>query len=432
MRVSIRSSDARRARNLQDVLAAAGVEAVALVGPRQRQRLAPEDVAILDADPDVRPWALAEAQSLAQGVTRPGAIIAATDFGHPPDAHAGAFDGWLQRDAPPALIQRELARARRAHIARDELTLRRETSSLCGGSMPPANGAPGWRALFIGEPHPYFLALERALTAERGRLEAAFSSFMGFDFLHDDRFDAVVLNANADAATALSLCGALRRNARLHHLPTLMLSERMETDFAAAAIERGASILVDRQTSFSHATEWLFSMMRRGREDAAVESGLIAIRAAHTGTASLFTPAFMEAHVETVARAAALTGRPLTLVGLRIALAPGARAPDGPAWKRGVQQVAEICGRLVRTEDCAALMEDDLVIIALPGADSREARKTAARVASVTECTAFAAGDTAAGPITLEQSVVELAVGESGKALMARARSLHDTQGALA
>ena len=58
-----------------------------------------------------------------------------------------------------------------------------------------------------------FLALERVLAEQGGLVAAAFSSYAGFDHLHDEPFDAVVLNGAQDAQTAISLCAALRRNA---------------------------------------------------------------------------------------------------------------------------------------------------------------------------------------------------------------------------
>lgn len=429
MRVSVRSSSARRARDLQDVLVAAGVEAAALVGPMQRQRLAPEDIAILDAHPDARGWALAEVAQLAALDARPGSIVAATDFAHPPTPGDDPFDGWIQTDGPAALMTRELAAARRSAIAREELSLRLLTAAACGGA--PAFTAPqaGWRALYIGEPHPFFLTLERALARQHGRLEAAFSSFMGFDFLHDDRFDAVALNAHADSATALALCGALRRNARLHHLPTLMLADTRDGDFTAAAIGRGASLVIGARDDHDDAIAWLFSKIRRGRRETHVEAGLAAVRSSHAGPASLFGAPFFLRHMEALSAAAHVSGRPLALIGLRVALAPGARQASASGWRRGVYQVAEICGRLIRAEDSAALLDGDLIVIALPGADAREARVAAERVASVTECTAFAAGETEAGPIVLEQNVAELAIGESGAGLLARTRAAFDLQG---
>ncbi len=432
MLVSVRSSSARRARMLQDTLAALGVEAVALVGPAPQRRTAHEDVAILDAHPDERAWAEDEAGRLAAREDRPGAIVAATSLDQPPLSDEDPFDGWVQTDGPAALIMRELIAARRSTPARAELAHRLDTARACGAEPTFTAPGGGWRALYIGEPHPFFLALERALAARDGRLEAAFSSFMGFDFLHDGRFDAVALNAGSDSATALALCGALRRNARLHHLPTTMLVQKNAEDISASAVERGASLIVGSDTDHDTAIRWMFEKIRRGRREAHVEAGLTAVRGACAGPSSLFSAPFFDKHIERLAHAAHMSGHALSLVALRVQLAPGARKAGAAGWRRGLHQVAEIAGRLIRVEDTAALLEGDMIIIALPATQSGEALCTAERVASVTECTAFAAGEADAGPVVLGRNVTELAPGESGGAFLSRTLSVFDLEGARA
>jgi hypothetical protein len=59
--------------------------------------------------------------------------------------------------------------------------------------------------------------------------------------------------------------------------------------------------------------------------------------------------------------------------------------------------------------------------VALPATNLEGARRTAARIASVAECTAFAAGEKDVGPLLFEQSAVELQPGESGGGALARA-----------
>ena len=255
---------------------------------------------------------------------------------------------------------------------------------------------------------------------------------MGFDFLHDGRFDAVTLNAGTDSATALALCGALRRNARLHHLPTTMIAENNAEDIAASAIERGASLIVTAETDHAVAIRWMFEKIRRGRREAQVEAGLAAVRTACAGASTLFSALFLEAHMERLAQAAHVSGQSLSLVALRVQLAPGARQASAAGWRRGVYQIAEIVGRLSRLEDTAALLDQDMIVIALPATRSEEAHRTAERVASVTECTAFAAGEADAGPIVLARHVTELAPGESGRALLARTLAVFDLEGARA
>jgi len=421
MRVSVRSYDARRARALQETLAAGGVEAVALVGPLPSRTHLSDDIALIDAAPEAFAWAEEEARRIARSANRPTSIVAASRSGDPPVDDATAFDAWVQIGAPDGVIERELVSIQRHSAARTELLRRIETARARGVASSASEPNGPWRALYIGEPSPFFLAQERAFEAVDGKLEAAFSSFMGFDFLHDSRFDAVTLNATNDAATALALCGALRRNARLHHLPTAVIVKRGDTATIVGAVDRGATLIVHADEAPEPTLHWLFEKVRRGRRHAHVEAGLAAVKRVCVGPGGLFNSDYFADHLTRLADAAHISGRPLTVAALRICLAPGARTRSATAWDRSVVQIGELAGRLVRAHDAASLLQDDIIVIALPGSHAEEGRHAAKRVSSVVECTSFASGEGAAGPIVLEHSVVELNPGEGGGAFLARA-----------
>jgi two-component system cell cycle response regulator PopA len=146
----------------------------------------------------------------------------------------------------------------------------------------------------------------------------------------------------------------------------------------------------------------------------------------------LFAQTFFDRHLARLSDAAHLKSRPLTLLALRMTLAPGARETTAVAWTRSANQIAELAGRLIRANDMASVLDGDVIAIALPDATLHEGRRTAERVSGVVECTAFASGEGEAGPIILEHSVVELAAGESGAGLKARALDPFHPQGALA
>ena len=97
-------------------------------------------------------------------------------------------------------------------------------------------------------------------------------------------------------------------------------------------------------------------------------------------------------------------------------------------WKRGFGEIATLTGRLIRDADTGVVLGRDLIVVALPATDLKGARRSAERVASVAECTAFAAGEGGAGPLVFEQSVVELQPGESGAGLLTRATGVFEPQ----
>lgn len=421
MRVSVRSFDARRARAMQETLADGGVEAVALVGPISPRTPIADDITLLDAAPEALAWAEEEARRISRSAGRPVAIVAVSCGGEPPADDTSGFDAWVQLDAPDGVVEQELTSIHRRAAARTEFLRRIETARARSvATSAPATSGP-WRALYIGEPSPFFLAQERAFATVGGRLEAAFSSFMGFDFLHDARFDAVTLNATNDAATALALCGALRRNARLHHLPTAVIVKRDDVATIHGAVERGATLIVHPDEAPEAKLRWLFEKVRRGRRHAHVEEGLAALKRACAGRAGLLDVDYFSDHLVRLSEAAHASGRPLTVAALRVCAAPGARTPPQRLWDQGVAQIGELAARLVRAQDAIALLHDDLLVISLPDSGAVEGRQAAERVSGVVECTSFASGDGDGGPVVLEHSVVELHAGEDGRALLARA-----------
>src|SRR5690606_24713075 len=134
------------------------------------------------------------------------------------------------------------------------------------------------KALYIGAPSSMFLALERALAEQGGLVAAAFSSYAGFDHLHDEPFDAVVLNGAQDAQTAVSLCAALRRNATLYHLPTMVIVASGDSETAKAAIARGASAVATVNAPCGPSLGWLFEAVRRERRRRAAEHEMLSLR----------------------------------------------------------------------------------------------------------------------------------------------------------
>ena len=411
MRIVVRAGDARVARDAQALLAGAGISATALAGP---YRDAPdgEDIRVV-ADASAPPRS--ETSALLSTLT-------GCSIDQPPAIGLAPQTGALALNAPPRLLAAQLDAWTRVAIAEEERARRLATATALGIAAPKPMEPRKLKALYIGAPSSMFLALERTLADEGGLVAAAFTSYTGFDHLHDEPFDAVVLNGAQDSQTALSLCSALRRNATLYHLPTLMLTKPGDTATAASAIDRGASAICSTLTPCSASLGWLFEAVRRERRRRVAEHEMRALRDlmgdARTG---LWLRDPFDAHLVRLASDHHATGRPMSMVVLRVTPAIGAREPSPAVWRKGFGEIASLAARLMRDADSGATMGSDLIAIALPAARLKNAKRTAERIASVAECTAFASGEGGAGPLVFEQSVVELQPGESGSALLARA-----------
>lgn len=427
MRIVVRCRDPRAARAAQDMIGRAGVDAVGLPGEPGQPFLAPggEDVTII-AEPE---WetALTFARSARSTGRLPLAVLWGVESSAPPPAGLKAapeFTGVVALDASPALLAAQVSAAIRTGAAEEERDRRNLTLRALGLAPPKVAKPRKLKALYIGAPSPIFLSLEAAFAGHGGLVAAAFSSFIGFDHLHDEAFDAVVLNGAADAATALSLCSALRRNASLYHLPTMMVIAPGDEATAATAVERGAAAIVPVNAPSDVSLAWLFEAIRRERRRTAAEHSSRALGDAmgdpRTG---LFRRRPFEIHLEQLASDHHASGRPLTVAALRVLPAHGATPPAEQVWSRGFTEIASLAARLIRDADCGMTLGVEWIVLALPATDLEGAQRTAERIASVAECTAFASGEGGAGPLVFEQSVAELQPGESGTGLMTRALS---------
>jgi len=417
LRIVVRAPDARIAREAQTQLIAAGVDAAALLGPA---RPAPdgEDISIfpVTGDDDL-------AAAATGGTTL--ASLAGRRWSAPPARGLNApssFMGSIALDAPAPLLAAQVEAWSRVAIAEEERARRIATAAAIEAPTPQPLEPRKLKALYIGAPSSMFLALERALSEQDGLVAAAFSSYAGFDHLHDEPFDAVVLNGAQDAATAVSLCAALRRNATLYHMPTMVVVASGDATTAKAAIERGASAVATVNAPCGSSLGWLFEAIRRERRRRTAEHEMRALRdvMGDSRTGLWQRPAF-DAHLARLAADHHGSGRTMAMSVLRVMPAHGARAPAEDVWRRGFTEVATLASRLIRDADSGVTLGGDLIAIALPACDLKGAKRTGERIASVAECTAFASGDGGAGPLVFEQSAVELQAGESGAGLLARA-----------
>lgn len=430
MRIVVRSPTARIAREAQESLAAAGVEALALTDARASPD--GQDILIVPARDATLDQARALANAARASDRPPLSTLLGVNWADAPPKGLAAdpvFSGAIALDAPATVLAAQVEGFIRIAIGAEESGRRTATAEDSGAPALASAEARKLKALYVGAPSPIFLRLEHALAEQGGLVAAAFSSFAGFDHLHDDEFDALVLNGAQNPATAISLCAALRRNATLYHLPTMVVVAPDDAVTAKAAFDRGASAVATVNTPSGASLGWLFEAIRRDRARKSAEHSLRAQRDLlgdpRTG---LFKRQTFDSHLARLAGDHHESGRPLALAALRVLPAHGARQPDAEAWRRGFAEIASLAGRLIRECDSATAIGVDLIALALPATDVAGAKRMAERIASVAECTAFAAGDNGAGPLVFEQSAVELQPGESGAGMLARAIRVFDSE----
>ncbi|MEZ5996968.1 MAG: hypothetical protein R3C25_14580, partial [Hyphomonadaceae bacterium] len=335
---------------------------------------------------------------------------------------AAPFTGAIALDAPARLLAAQVRDWARVAVVEEERTRRAATARAHALSAPAPAAPRPLRALYVGAPSAVFLELERMFTGHNAAITAAFTSHAGLEHLHDETFDAVILNGAQDKATAVTLCGALRRNASLYHLPTMMITAPGDAATAEAALSRGASSVADAGAPCGPSLGWLFEAIRRERRRYSAEHDARAFRDimgdARTG---LWRREPFEAHLARLASDHHASGRPLSVAVLRVLPAHGARQPGADVWRRGFGEISSLAARLMRDADSGAAFGADIIAVALPASQLKAAKRAAERIAAVAECTAFAAGDNTPGPLVFEQSAAELQPGESGAGLLSRA-----------
>ncbi len=301
------------------------------------------------------------------------------------------FDLALSPPLHPQQTAMRLESLLRAAVAEEEVALRAETFAAHGRTLPaPSPDARPVRVLTVGEPAPKFLALRHALSEQGAEVVAAFSAYTAFDYLHESRFDAVVLWAGETHAEALSIAGGMRRNTRLYHIPTLLYLREGADVALAEAFGRGLSDVAAAGTPEAETAARVVALARTHRRETAIRETLERARASGLLDAAtgLFTRDLFAAHLSRLAQAAGRRRR-LAVAVMRLSSPNLGRFRGSGALDRATPQIGAMLGRLVRAEDTAARLGPDVFALALPAADEAAARSAAQRIAAVIACTAF-------------------------------------------
>lgn len=304
-----------------------------------------------------------------------------------------AFDGVLDAFATPSVLAARLGSSLRIAVMADEAKLRFRTLARFGGPAHPpiVNSAKAPRILLFGQPGPDLLRFTTALTQQGAESIAAFTSFTAFDYLHESEFDGVVILARDDRATALSFCAAMRRNARMFHMPCLILASP-DFDNPHEAIERGATDFAVAGDDDEAAADRLLNFVDEKRSRDALNLAFAAARApaAMEATTGLYAPSFFLSHLESLARRAHETDRPLSIALARLDMdASLGVMHTRHGIERLMSQSGAMLSRLVRAEDVAARLDQTTFAVAFPSSDEEAATIAADRIAAVLECTAF-------------------------------------------
>lgn len=246
------------------------------------------------------------------------------------------------------------------------------------------------RVLFIGKAAPQFMVIINALQDRRVKVIAAFTSFTAFDYLHEENFDAVVINGLASEEPAFTISSTMRRNSRLFHVPVVLLSDAMDPAVLAQAHEKGISDIIIADAAAEEISSRVLELARYHNAHSQLKAafgrlGNSDVLDLQTG---LFTSQFFNMHSQRLSMDANKNGTPLTLAMLNIKLSGEAKA-DAETFKSACAQMGGMIKNLIRMQDSAAWLGDGNFAVLCPSETQTQVRKIAARISEILEGTAF-------------------------------------------
>lgn len=281
-----------------------------------------------------------------------------------------------------------------------------------------------FKILFVGKPTPEFMVVINALQEKNVEVVAAFTTFSAFDYLYEKSFNAVVMNALVDVEPPLSISATMRKNAKLYHVPTLLLVDGETFDQEKRAFEKGARDLIDAKADLEEISGRILELANYHRIHSQLKQEFDKLGGDNcidtpSGT---FNDTFFYAHLRRICRELGPQDIPVTLVAVKI-------WPNAP-FPVSSQEVSDACAKvgsmiknLVRMEDITARIEDDTYLLAFSNETESSIAPVIERISAIVDCAAFATSIKDQGPFTVQLNIaaVSLAEGENSDFFAGRA-----------
>lgn len=256
------------------------------------------------------------------------------------------------------------------------------------------------RILFIGKATTEFMTIMNAMQERNVDFIAAFTSFTAFDYLHDEPFNGVIINANGKYDTALSIITTMRRNTALYNVPALVLTGHDAIIDAERAYEKGLNDILTIGAPSDETAGRILELAHFHRSQQKLKSLYVNLAKtdiveADTG---LHTSEFFKAHIGQNHQIASSQKTALTLavfkthpvlVSVQNSKEAELSTLDPRALKAALRQIGEMIRSVVRVQDCAARLSRNQFAILFPGKDEAQVTPIAQRICDMISCTAF-------------------------------------------
>lgn len=250
------------------------------------------------------------------------------------------------------------------------------------------------------------------------------------DKLNAASFDAAVVSVDGAADEWLTMCGDIRDNPRLFHLPVLVLADPHNLLDPAALYEKGASDVLVRPLDEEVLRSRLMLLVKQHRYQRRMQETYHRARHLETGDSltGLYCFGYLHDYLASLIADAELRTREFS-VGF-FDVDGMARINQRYGYAGGdvlLRQVASSIGRLVRGEDLTARYGGEEFCVVMPETSQEAAATALRRIAGVIGQTEFGVA-TAEGPVVIRLKVGCAGFdpresGDSAESLIARARA---------
>ena len=318
--------------------------------------------------------------------------------------HDALFDSVIFPPAHPAQIAARVTSMIRLAAMQREITVRIETLREDFGIdykfNTPAK-AERFRVLFVGKASPEFMVVINALDKRDTDVIAAFTPYSAFDFMHDNPFDAVVLNMMGSPEPALSISAAMRRNSKLYHTPALFLTGDTfaEHDLAYA---KGATDIIPFGSGEQEISGRILELANYHRLNMRLktEFGNLGGDRCIESASGTYNQKFFYAHLRRVVAADKLAGLPTSMMLVRIDNNED-DAVSADILQLAYDQIGGMIKNMVRMEDIVARLGNNLYAVAFPSQFASTIEVVARRLSGAIDAMAFPKGGTGYGSYQL-------------------------------
>lgn len=254
--------------------------------------------------------------------------------------------------------------------------------------FPPietSSSAPS--VLIASVPGPAALAALAAAETVSANCGAALTAGQAMRALETGLFDVAVFLPQSEGDPLVSLARSLRRHYRFQDLPVIMAAPDAGPRLKIATASAAEALLPQHLCDDLPAR--LLAVSRRARLIAAMRRFLSACsgEGVRDRLSGAFTPHFFTQHAERVFARADQTGRPASIVCIR--LAPATAEDVDIAAGRTLTEAARLINRVCRAEDCVGRLSRDTFIVLMSSTTGPDSEFAAKRIEGVIANTMF-------------------------------------------